>query len=246
MVGMNDERLNRFKVLGVSVLGTLFDLEQGIIDYIMPLAEQAGVPLAPPAMLEAFSFAEEKQISLSPELTFPEILTAIYLDLAGALGLPTEGGEAEGFGRSIPNWPVFPEVVDALARLGRHYRMVAFTNSDNISYWSIARALGEPFAEKVTSEDVGVGKPNSLMYAYLRGQQSVHGFNRSDILLVSQSQYHDIELAHRLGFATAWIERRPSKDGAGATPLPAQPVEPDFHFKNMAELADAADAAFRI
>ena len=242
---MSDERLNRFKVLGVSVLGTLFDLEQGIIDYIMPLAERAGVPLAPPAMLEAFAFAEEKQISLTPELAFPETLTAVYLDMAGALGLPTEGGEAEGFGRSIPNWPVFPEVVEALSRLGKHYRMVAFTNADNISYWSIARALGEPFAEKVTSEDVGVGKPSPLMFAYLRGQQSVHGFNRSDILLVSQSQYHDIELAQRLGFATALIERRSSKHGFGATPASARPVDPDFRFKDMSALADAADVAFR-
>lgn len=246
MVGMSDQRLTRYKVLAVSVLGTLFDLEQGIVDYIMPQAERAGVTLAPSAILEAFAFAEEKQNSLTPELAFPEVLTAIYQDMAGALGLPTAAGEAEGFGKSIPEWPVFPDVVGALERLGKHYRTVAFTNSDNLSYWSIARTLGEPFAEKVTSEDVGVGKPDALMYAYLRGQQSVHGFNRSDILLVSQSQYHDIELAHRLGFATAWIERRPSKDGAGATPLPAQPVDPDFHFKDMAELADAADAAFRI
>ncbi len=239
-----DDRLKRFKALTISLMGTAINHEAGIKDYITPLAESAGVALAVPAMLETFAWAEEKQLSLTPNLTFSEMLVPIYLEVAGVLGLPTKGGEAEGFRASIRDWPAFPDAVDALARLSRRFRLVAVTNADNISYWSMAKTLGEPFADKVTSEDVGVAKPDTQIFAYLRGRQSVHGLNRSDMLHVSQSQFHDIAIAKELGFATAWIARRTAKQGYGATPAPAKNVAPDFRFRDLAKLAAAADEAF--
>jgi putative hydrolase of the HAD superfamily len=239
-----DDRLKRFKVLAVSLMGTAINHETGIKNYIKPLADKAGVSLAVPAMLESFGWAEERQLSLTPQFTFSDMLAPVYLEIAGVLGLPTDGSEAEEFRVSIPEWPPFPDAIDALARLGRHFRLVAFTNADNLAYWSMAKALGEPFADKVTSEDVGAAKPDAQMFAYLRGQQSVHGFNRGDILHISQSQFHDIAIAKELGYATAWIERRKVKQGYGATPSPAELVEPDFHFRDLSKLADAVDQVF--
>ena len=238
-----DDRLRRFKVMSVSLMGTLVKHEAGIVDYIKPIAARAGVSLAAPAILEAFSWAEERQIGLTPELTFCDMLAPIYQEMAGVLGLPTDGGQAEAFRKSVPDWAPFPDAAEALKRLARHWRLVAFTNADNISYWAMAKALDEPFSEKVTSEDVGACKPNGQMFAYLRGQQSVHGFNRGDILHVSQSKFHDVALARKLGFATAWIERRPGKQGYGATPAPAEPVDPDFHYRDLTKFADAVDEA---
>ena len=239
-----DDRLKRFKVLAVSMMGTLIRHETGIVNFIKPLAAKAGVSLATPAMLEAFGWAEEKQIGLTPQLTFCDMLAPIYLEMAGVLGLPTDGGEAEEFRKSIPDWPPYLDAVDALARLAKHFRLVAFTNADNISYWSMAKTLREPFADKITSEDVCTGKPDPQMFAYLRGQQSVHGFNRGDILLVSQSQFHDIGIARDMGFSTAWIERRHGKQGYGATPAPAEVVEPDFRYRDLTKFADAVDEVF--
>ena len=212
-----DDRLKRFKVLSISLMGTVIDLESGIRNFVKPRAEQAGVALAETAMFESFAFAEERQLALTPNLTFSEMLVPIYIEIAGVLGLPTQSGEAEEFRNSVRDWPAFPDAIAALARLGKHFRLVAFTNADNIAYWSMARTLGEPFADKVSSEDVGVAKPDVQMFAYLRGQQSVHGFTRGDVLHISQSQFHDIAIAKELGFATAWIERRLVKNGYGAT-----------------------------
>ena len=239
-----DDRLKRFKVLSISLIGTVVDLETGIMDYIAPIAEKAGVSVAAPAILESFGWAEEKRHALTPDLTFTDLLAPIYREMAGVLRLPTKHREAAKFRKSILDWPAFPDSVDALARLSRHFRLVAVTNADNIAYWSMAKALGEPFSDKVTSEDVSVSKPDPQVFAYLRGQQSVHGFNRGDILHVSQSKFHDIGIAAELGFATAWIERRRGKPGTGATPAPAKPVKPDFRYSNLAKLADAADQVF--
>lgn len=241
-----DVGLRRFKILTVSLIGTVIDLETGLKNYIEPLAESAGVTLAEPAMLEAFSWAEEKQLALTPQLSFSDMLEPIYLEVAGVLGLPARSSTAEGLRRSVADWPAFPDSADALARLAKHFRLVAFTNADNISYWGLAKSLGEPFVDKVTAEDVGRCKPDPQMFAYLRGRQSVHGLNRADMLHVSQSQFHDIVPAKELGFATAWIQRRKIKDGYGATPAPAKAAKPDFRYKTLARLADAADQVFGI
>jgi putative hydrolase of the HAD superfamily len=47
--------------------------------------------------------------------------------------------------------------------------------------------------------------------------------------------------ARRLGIATAWIERRHGMKGSGGT-LESEHTEPDYHFRTLAELADAVDA----
>ena len=90
---------------------------------------------------------------------------------------------------------------------------------------------------------MGVNKPDPQVFAYCRGRQSVAGYRLADFLHVAQSQYHDIGVAKRLGFTVCWIERRKGQEGAGATPLPDQVTEPDYHFSSLAELADAMDAA---
>ena len=76
-----------------------------------------------------------------------------------------------------------------------------------------------------------------------RGRQSVHGITLAEILHVAQSQYHDIGVSKRLGFATCWIERRQTDEGFGATPAPSSVIEPDLHFATLAELADEVDAS---
>ncbi len=53
---------------------------------------------------------------------------------------------------------------------------------------------------------------------------------------MAQSLYHDHVPAKRLGFATAWINRRAGRAGFGATP-PAD-ATPDATAPDMASFAD--------
>ncbi len=135
----------------------------------------------------------------------------------------------------------FPILVAALRRLRARFRLVALTNADNRALDLMARTLGDPFDDRVTAEDVGVSKPDPQVFAYCRGRQGAAGYGLADWLHVAQSQYHDIGAAKALGFTVAWIERRKGQEGAGATPLAADPVEPDYHFASLAELADAVE-----
>jgi putative hydrolase of the HAD superfamily len=177
-----------------------------------------------------------------PDSSFPPLLDRIYRVAAEELGIPIDDGQAAGLRRSIPDWPAFPDSVEALQRLHRRYRLVAVTNSDNWALSAFARTLGEPFDDKISAEMAGTSKPDPRVFDFCLKRQEAAGFGKQDILHTAQSQYHDIGVAHRLGYATCWIERRMGKKGAGGTPTVEAATRPDWHFATLKELADAAGA----
>jgi putative hydrolase of the HAD superfamily len=230
-----------YRILTFDVVGTLIDFEAGVLDYIRPIAARAGLRLEEEAILLSYGKAEHIQHERMPGKPFPAMLDGIYRLMAAELGLPQDEDSAAGLKLSIPRWPAFPDSAAALARLVRRYRLVAMTNSDNWALGHFSRTLGEPFHDTVTAEDVGTCKPDPQFFAYARGRQSPRGFRMEDYLHVAQSQYHDIVVAKRLGYATCWIERRKGKKGFGATPPPEAIATPDYHFASLAELADAVE-----
>lgn len=237
-----DRALSSFRAMTFDVVGTLIDFEAGIAAYIRPVARKVGLELSEEAILAAFGEAEGEQQKLAPQQPFTQMLAPIYERMAARLGLPNNGSEAEGLRGSIPDWPAFSDSVEALARLAHRFRLVALTNADNWALGHMSETLGGPFDDMVTCEDVGVNKPDPQMFAYCRGRQAVHGFGLADTLHVAQSQYHDIGVAARLGYATCWIERRAGQSGFGATPKPDAVTTPDWHFTSLAQLADAVEA----
>ncbi|QVQ50005.1 HAD-IA family hydrolase [Spiractinospora alimapuensis] len=228
------------RVLTFDVVGTLIDFETGILTYIRPLAARAGYRGDDRALLAAFGRAEGVQQRETPEMPFTQMLAPIYRRLAGELGIPVTGEDVSGLTASIADWPAFPDAVAALRRLGSRFRLVALTNTDNWAVARMAETLGNPFDDTVTVEDVGVNKPDPRMFAYCLGRQSTHGYRKSDIMHVAQSQFHDIGAAVGLGYETCWIERRKGQAGSGATPAATKITRPDHHFSSLEELADAA------
>jgi putative hydrolase of the HAD superfamily len=235
--------LSNFKILTFDVVGTLIDFEQGVIDYVAPIAAQSGVKADREAILLSYGEAEHIQHGEMPGQPFPPMLTPIYRHMAKDLGLPYTDELAEGLRLSIPQWPAFKDSVEALKRLRKHFRLVAMTNSDNWALSHFAQTLSQPFHDLVTAEIVETCKPDPLFFAFARGRQSMHHFKQSDYLHVAQSQYHDIAVAKELGYKTCWIQRRKGLAGHGATPAPAKVATPDYHFATLAELADAVERA---
>ncbi|NSC20425.1 HAD-IA family hydrolase [Streptomyces albus subsp. chlorinus] len=234
-----------FRVLTFDVVGTLIDFEAGIVECVRRTAGPDGSRLSGEEILEAFGVAEDEQQQRAPHLPFTQMLDPISTRLAARLDVPAlDGcGGPSPLRLSISAWPAFPDAPEALAALRRRFRLVAVTNADNAATRAMSRTLGDPFHDAVTAEDVGVNKPDPQVFAYCLGRQSVLGIGRSDVLHVAQSQYHDIGVARRLGYATCWIERRRGRDGFGATPAPRAVAVPDYHFGTLAELSAAVDDA---
>lgn len=226
------------RILTFDVVGTLIDFETGMLECIRPIA---GLELTDREILESFGRAEDAQHRLTPRMPFTQMLDPIYRRMATELGMPIAGGETEALRASIPDWPAFPDAVEALGRLRARFRLVALTNADNWGLAHMSTTLGSPFHDTVTAEDVGVNKPDPQVFAYCRGRQSVHGYSLADYLHVAQSQYHDIGVAKRLGYEVCWIERRSGQPGSGATPPPEAVTTPDHHYFTLTELADAVD-----
>jgi putative hydrolase of the HAD superfamily len=231
--------LTAYRWLSFDVVGTLIDFERGILDFVEEIARITGTDLRPEQVLECFGRAEGEQQRLTPGLPFTQMLEPIYQRVAGELGLPTAEEYGVALRESIRTWPAFPDAAEALAELGRRYRLVALTNADNWALKQMAATLGNPFDDAVTAEDVGVNKPDPRVFLHCADRQRSHGYAPEDWLHVAQSQYHDIAAASRLGVATCWIERRAGQDGFGATPTPEEVTKPDYRFTSLHELAAA-------
>jgi putative hydrolase of the HAD superfamily len=225
------------KVLTFDVVGTLIDFEAGMLNYIRSACGPAGAAVDEDTFLEHY---RRIRGNAKPK-RFPDDLARVYEEVAPALGLPRDQALAEGFVRSIRDWPAFPDSVEALERLGRRYKLVAMTNAQRWALEHMEKTLGSPFHDGVTVDDALCEKPDPKFFAFARGRLSRDGFGLGDILHVAQSQYHDIGVARQLGYTVCWIERRQGMKGSGGT-LEAPFTEPDHHFATLAGLADAAEA----
>ena len=107
-------KLREFKILTFDVVGTLIDFEAGILDYVRPIAQRAGVQLDDETILHSYGKAEGIEHERTPGLPFPPMMAPAYRTMAAELGLPADEATVEGFRLSIPAWPAFTDTVEAL------------------------------------------------------------------------------------------------------------------------------------
>lgn len=230
-------KLTDFKVLTFDVVGTLIDFERGVLESVRRLGGPAAKDLTDDQIFEPY---------MRGRAAFPgrssHAMANVYLGLAKELGLPDDAQSAAAFQRDVLDWPAFPDSVEALKRLRKHFRLVAMTNADRVALSAYAHTLGDPFDDSVCCDETGVAKPDPQFFAYNRGRQAAFGYKFRDILHTAQSQYHDIGIATELGYATCWIERRRGRKGFGATPVPDKVTTPTFCFPTLAGLADAVES----
>lgn len=228
--------LKDFKVLTFDVVGTLIDFEQGMLNYMHQVAPQTTIDD------EEFLVAYRNSRAREKVGWYPDDIERVWVEIAAELGLPTSPAIARGFRDSVAVWPAFPDSVEVLKRLHRHFHLIAMTNTQRWGYAHFDRILGYPFDDSVTCDDAQCEKPDPMFFSFAQGIIAARGFNRSQNLHVAQSQYHDIGVAHRLGLSTCWIERRHAQPGFGGTLSVDEITKPDYHFRSLAELADAVDA----
>ena len=147
--------------------------------------------------------------------------------------------EDAAFGRSIADWPAFPDTVEALRYLKQHFRLVILSNVDRSSFAATNDRLGVAFDAIYTAQDIGSYKPDRRNFLYLVDRVTEQGIPKDRMLHVAQSLFHDHVPAQALGIASAWIDRRHDASGWGATaPVPPD-VRYDFRFTSLGALADA-------
>lgn len=227
----------QFKALTFDVVGTLIDFEAGILNHVRKVGGAAANACSDDDILKAYRVTR----AASASGWWPDDLERCYHLMAAQLKLPDSAEFARGLALSVEQFPAFPDSVEALKRLRKHFKLVATTNSRIWALNHMARTLDEPFDVRVTVDDVRFEKPDPQFFAYTRGVLATQGIVFEQILHVAQSQYHDIGVAMGLGYQTCWIERRHNQKGSGGT-LESEHTKPHYHFTSLAQLADAVDA----
>jgi 2-haloacid dehalogenase len=230
-------KLTDFKVLTFDCYGTLIDWESGIFNALAPLARRAKASEARGQLLQTFAKHESAQEDATPAMPYSQLLSVVYKRLAKEWGVEVTNGEANIFGASVPDWPEFPDSVNALQYLKKHYKLVILSNVDRISFRSSNARLKVDFDAIFTAQDIESYKPNYRNFEYmLKRLHDDFRLERSDILHTAQSLFHDHAPANHFELASAWIDRRHADQGWGATMPPPGTPKYNFRFDSMADL----------
>jgi 2-haloacid dehalogenase len=119
------------------------------------------------------------------------------------LGAPS--GEEGALGDSLPDWPVFPEVPDALRETRRRgWRLAFLSNSDRDLIEASERSIGVPFDLAIVAGEIGSYKPAPAHWERFFAEASAEPERH---VHVAQSHFHDVVPATRLRLRSVWINR---------------------------------------
>lgn len=236
--------LTKFQALSFDCYGTLIDWETGILAVLSPWAREAGLEISDEELLRAYADQEAAVAASTPAPLYPEVLAESFRRTGEALGHTVSDEQARRLGGSVPDWPAFPDSADALARLASRYRLIILSNVHRAGFAGSNRQLRGDFTAIITAEDVGGYKPAENHFRALDAKLAELGIERSQLLHVAQSLFHDHVPAKREGLRSVWINRRKNRPGWGATPQPSGEFSYDLEFASMGEFADAVDKAF--
>src|SRR3954462_7649615 len=85
-------------------------------------------------------------------LPYRQGVARVLEQLAGERGVSVDDSERDALGRSLPDWPVFPEVPDALRELRDHgWNLAILSNSDRDLIEASIERIGVPFEMAVVA-----------------------------------------------------------------------------------------------
>ncbi|HET7856134.1 MAG TPA: haloacid dehalogenase type II [Gaiellaceae bacterium] len=204
--------------------GTLIDWNAGIRGEFERLF---GVEAAP-GLLERYHEVEPELESTSYR-SYREVLTLALERVAHDERVQLPEGEAVALASSLPDWPAFPEVPDALAELRRRgWNLAILSNSDRDLIAASQWHLGVPIDLAIVAEDVESYKPAKRHWEHFF---EVTTASPESHVHVAASLFHDIAPASELGLTTVWINRL----GEQADP------EPTRELHDLSALPDVLD-----
>jgi 2-haloacid dehalogenase len=190
--------------------GTLIDWNAGIGGEL----ERVFGTEAAPRLLERYHQVEP-ELEAETYRSYREVLTLALERVAQDEQVQLPEGEAGALAKSLPDWPAFPEVPDALAEIRRRgWKLAILSNSDRDLIAASQWHLGVPIDIAIVAEDVQSYKP---LHGHWARFFEVTTAARERHVHVAASLFHDIAPAKELGLATVWINRLGEQADPGPT-----------------------------
>jgi 2-haloacid dehalogenase len=204
--------------------GTLIDWNSGIRAVLERLW---GVEHAPELLQRYHEL--EPEVQAEEYRSYGEVLSLTLERIAQEVGYGIPEGESGMLAQSLPSWPPFPEVPEALRELRhRGWDLVILSNSDRDLIFASEKQIGVPFDLMIVAEDVRSYKP---AHGHWERFFETTTAEREHHVHVAASLFHDIAPAKELGLTTVWINRL----GENADP------EPDRELTDLSTLPDTLD-----
>jgi 2-haloacid dehalogenase len=209
-----------------------FDCYGTLVDWNAGIGSELGRLFGPTRtdeLLERYHAVEPRVQRERPRASYREVMALVLAELAAESGTHLRDEERDALARSLPRWPVFPEVPHALAEAReRGWNLVALSNSDRDLIEASLAAIGVPFERAIVASEIGSYKP---AHGHWRAFAEATGADATCHVHVAQSHYHDIVPAYELGIPSVWINRLRE---AGEPP-------PNRELPDLTGLADVLD-----
>jgi 2-haloacid dehalogenase len=181
--------------------GTLIDWNRGLGDELARLFGEERRE----RLLARYHELEPAVQKRAPDLRYRDVLSSVLAELAREQELELADGERDALARSLPEWPPFSEVPEALRGAQRAgWRLAILSNTDRDLIESSMRRLGVEFELAIVASEIGSYKPE---HGHWRVFFERTGADPSSHVHVAASLYHDIEPAHELGLKSIWTNR---------------------------------------
>jgi 2-haloacid dehalogenase len=185
--------------------GTLVDWNAGIRGELERLF---GAGLGEPLLVRYHEIEPQVEDEL-PSRGYREVLAVSLRRVADAEGLELAQDEANALARSLPRWPVFPEVPEALREArAAGWRLCILSNTDRDLLEASIERIGVPFDRSIVASELGSYKPGLAHW-----QAFEREVGRLPDVHVAASLFHDIAPANELGLPSVWINRLGEESG---------------------------------
>lgn len=189
--------------------GTLVDWHTGISSAVETVAPGRGAEV-----LAAYHRLEPVVEAETPFRRYRDVLRETLSRAAGEAGVGLPAGDEDVLAATLPDWPVYPDVGDALDALREAgWRLAILSNVDRDLIAGTARHLPVDFDLVVTAEEVRSYKPAP---GHLRRFQELTGALPEHWVHVAGSVFHDIVPARAHGVRGVYVTRVPEKEDARA------------------------------
>lgn len=174
---------------GIADRWATFDCYGTLVDWNAGIAAALGDP----SLLARYHELEPAVQAEDPDRSYRDVLR----ETARRLGVDADPAA------SLPDWPIFPDVREALAEArARSWKLAILSNTDRDLIEMSMRAIGVPFELAIVASEIGSYKPADGHWLAFASE-----VGRPPDVHVAQSHFHDIAPATRLGIPTVWINR---------------------------------------
>ena len=240
--------LKKTKGLFFDIYATLINWEAGIYPSLLRLAKSEDTPATKEKLLEDYHEYQAEIWAAEPTLKYPKVLEQVYARIANNLGVSFTQEEQVAFGYSIGEWPAFPDTVEAMKVLSKHYKLFVLSNVDNASFKRTCTGplQGVPWDGIYTAEQIGSYKPDPRNYEFVVTRAAEDfGIKKDELVMVAQSLDIDHLMSKKLGFPPGvWISRKGSAMGGQREEMEQQGLlDIGATYDTLGEFAEAVEKA---